>query len=68
MGTSGGGEEPSVKNKENIIKASMDLHIVQLHVMSGYKCAAINWEVGKILKQIKSDEAGICNRPLARCE
>ena len=57
-----------MKNKENIIKASMDLHIVQLHVISGYKCAAIIWEVGKILKQIKSDEAGICNRPLARCE
>ena len=31
----------------------MDLHIVQLHVISGYKCAAIIWEVGKILKQIK---------------
>ena len=46
-----GGEEPSVKNKENIKQASMDLH------MSGYKCgwgAAIFWEIGKILKQIKS--------------
>ena len=48
----------------------MDLHIVQLHVMSGYKCgwgAATIWETVKILKQIKS-EASICTRPWARCE
>ena len=57
-----------LKLRKILIKASMDLHMVQLHVISGYKCAAIIWEVGKILKQIKSDEAGICNRPLARCE
>ena len=52
------------KIRKILIKASMDLH------MSGYKCgwgAAIFWEIGKILKQIKS-EAGICARPWARCK